>query len=145
MISLLPVKQPIQVLRKLGAQLVTHVFLSEKNGVSIIAFEGTSSLKEWAIDFNAVPLDTDFFSHEDLGLVHAGWWQDVESVADEIFADIVELHVQGKPLACTGHSKGAAEALIFAALAKKRGITWEKNLYLWNTTSGISEWDYYNR
>jgi len=105
---------------------VTHVYLSEVNGTSVVAFEGTRDLLEWMVDFNAVPLDTDTFSHVDLGLVHAGWWNDVSSVADEILAYLQPLAAAGKPMACTGHSKGAGEALIFAALAKTKGITWER-------------------
>lgn len=102
---------------------VTHAYLSKVNGVNVVAFEGTTDLTEWMIDFDALPLDTDTFFHVHLGPVHAGWWNDVNSIADKIIAD---LQVLESPIACTGHSKGAAEALIFAALAKTRGIKWER-------------------
>jgi hypothetical protein len=105
---------------------VTHAYLSEVNGVSVVAFEGTRDLTEWAIDFDAVPLDTDTFFHTDLGIVHAGWWNDVNSVADEIISALQVLSAKGTLLACTGHSKGAAEALIFSAFAKTRGIKWQR-------------------
>jgi len=102
---------------------VTHVYLSQAKGCNIVCFEGTKDIQEWLIDFEAVPADARGFDHESLGFVHLGWWTDVSSVADEIIAALKTM--QG-PLACTGHSKGAGEALIFAAYAKTFGITWQR-------------------
>lgn len=105
---------------------VTHAYLSEVNGVSVIAFEGTRDLDEWLIDFEAVPVDERGYDHADLGFVHLGWWRDVSSVADPIIAYVLEQQAKGVPVACCGHSKGAGEALIFAALAKTRGVRWAR-------------------
>ncbi len=103
---------------------VTHVFLSQAaDGTKILAFEGTSDNTEWFIDFEAVPIEERGFHHDELGYVHLGWWQDVVSVSDSLLAWLAQ---QTGPVACTGHSKGAAEALIFAALAKTKGFTWAR-------------------
>jgi len=102
---------------------VTHVFLSTVGDTTVIAFEGTTDPTEWLIDFEAIPVDERTFNHADLGLVHLGWWQDVTSVAATIIA---KLNTIPGPKACTGHSKGAGEALIFAAYAKTQGIVWSR-------------------
>lgn len=103
-----------------------HVFLSAaSDGTQILAFKGTSDAIDWLVDFEAVPLDKRGFQHESLGYVHLGWWQDVDAVADRLI-EWVDGTQHTAPIACTGHSKGAGEALIFAALAITRGIRWSR-------------------
>ncbi len=101
-----------------------HVFLSAAlDGTQVIAFEGTHDAAEWLVDFEAVPVDERGFRHETLGDIHLGWWLDVEAVADRLLEWVAE---HPGPIACTGHSKGAGEALIFAALAITKGVAWSR-------------------
>jgi hypothetical protein len=87
-----------------------HVFLTQQDGYAIIAFKGSASIRDWLQDFDAFVIPGGF-NHKDLGLVHAGFFDDVE----DVFGDILK-GLPSDPIAVTGHSKGAAEALIFAAL-----------------------------
>lgn len=103
---------------------VCHVYVSTApDGTQVLAFEGTSDTAEWGIDFEAVPLEERGFNHLKLGYIHMGWWLDVVSV----YHDLLDwLDNQRGPVACTGHSKGAGEALIFAALATTYGFKWAR-------------------
>ena len=101
-----------------GTDLI-HAYYSMSGDTHVIAFEGTKDIQEWAVDFAAVPLDTDFFYHVDLGVVHAAWWAGVDIIADTI---VTFLKTLTGPIAITGHSKGAAEALMMAAYARLKGI-----------------------
>ncbi len=87
-----------------------HVFLTQQDGYAIIAFKGSASVQDWLQDFDAFVIPGGF-NHKELGLVHAGFFDDVE----DVFADILK-GLPSDPIAVTGHSKGAAEALILAAL-----------------------------
>lgn len=93
---------------------VVHCYLSQINGVHVLAWEGTQSAEEWAIDF-----DADVVDHPVLGDVHDGWLKDVLLIQDQLEAYVSTL---AGPLATTGHSKGAAECLISTALMVAKGI-----------------------
>lgn len=102
-----------------------HAFLSQVDDVQIIAFEGTQSPQEWVIDIlGAFPADTKL-DHDTLGVVHAGWYRDVCFIRDAIL-DYMMSTKYGTRFAITGHSKGAAEALIFAAECVANGLSIER-------------------
>lgn len=87
-----------------------HAYLSEVQGLPCIAFEGTSDLTEWLIDFLAAPIT----GNPVLGPVHYGIFRGVFEIVGHIAA-----YLDGKgPYYVTGHSKGAGEAILFAALMK---------------------------
>lgn len=88
-----------------------HAVLASTAGTHIIAFRGTADVMAWLIDFEAIPK-----LHPQLGFCHAGFLDDVMGIADQILADLPP-----GPYVVTGHSKGGAEALIFAAIATLRG------------------------
>lgn len=99
-----------------------HVFLTMQDGYTVIAFKGSASPQDWWRDFDAFVIGGGVDSHDaagklikhqDLGLVHAGFFGDVSAV----FADILA-GLPPDPIIVTGHSKGAAESLIFAALLR---------------------------
>ncbi len=93
-----------------------HVFLSMVDGVHTVAFEGTTDLQEWLVDFLAAP--SPFYTAE-YGPVHFGISETMFSVADRIAAYFAGL---GWPsYYVTGHSKGAGEAILFCAEMKRRG------------------------
>ncbi len=87
-----------------------HVFLTQQDGYAIIAFKGSASVQDWLQDFDAFVIPGGF-NHKELGLVHAGFFDDVE----DVFADILK-GLPSDPIAVTGHSKGSAECLIFTAM-----------------------------
>jgi hypothetical protein len=83
-----------------------HVLLAESDGYHVIAFRGTASIADWLVDFEASPK-----LHAALGWCHDGFLDDVLGVSEQMLADLA-----GKRVVVTGHSKGGAEALIFAGL-----------------------------
>jgi len=87
-----------------------HAFLFQRDGYAIIAFEGSASVQDWLQDFDAAAIPRTI-DHIELGWVHDGFAEDVEEIFERIVAGL-----PADPIAITGHSKGAAEALIFAAL-----------------------------
>lgn len=87
-----------------------HAYLFQRDGYAIIAFEGSASVQDWLQDFDAAAIPRTI-DHIELGWVHDGFAEDVEEVFEQIVAGL-----PSDPIAITGHSKGAAEALIFAAL-----------------------------
>lgn len=102
-----------------------HVYLSEIDGCQVLAFEGTQSAAEWVIDvLGALPCDTKLES-DSLGTVHAGWYRDICEIKDQLL-DYIFAAPDGARFAITGHSKGAAEALIFAAECVENGIALER-------------------
>lgn len=104
---------------------VVHVFLSEIDGCQVIAFEGTQSPQEWAIDILGASPDDTKMHHDSLGIVHRGWYHDVMAVSDQILAYVMSMPL-GARFAVTGHSKGAAEALIMAAELVENGVAIER-------------------
>ena len=96
------------------AKLV-HVFLLKVNGVLTVLFEGTLDWQEWVFS-DLLALEIPLIRHSKLGPVHAGFARDVLSVID----DIVQA-VGTQPYYLCGHSKGASEAILCAALMKDLG------------------------
>jgi hypothetical protein len=92
----------------------------------VFAFMGTVGDKEWVADFEAVPVEARTINHAALGIVHMAWWQEVQEISTPMIAVAQNLQKAGKKLYCTGHSKGAANALLFAADAITQGIKWAR-------------------
>lgn len=79
------------------------------DGTSIVAFRGSVTVKDWIRDFIFEPvIDRE---HSQLGLCHAGFLDDAESIVDEVSQAVAD-----KPWVSTGHSLGGALALGVAAL-----------------------------
>ncbi len=93
-----------------------HAFLSMIDGVHVVAFEGTTDLQEWLVDFLALP--EPFYTPE-YGPTHFGITETMLSVSDSIEAYFAGLGFP--PYYVTGHSKGAGEAILFHAEMKRRG------------------------
>jgi hypothetical protein len=105
-----------------GRDQRVHVYLSMIKGLHVVEFEGTTawhqrtSLPEWLINFDAVPVGSPNGAY---GLVHQGFFLDVLSVIDQIEAYFESLG--WPPYGATGHLKGGGEVLPFAAEMKRRG------------------------
>lgn len=94
-----------------------HVYLSMIDGVHCIAWEGTTDWEEWFIDVMAA--EVPMFGHLRLGPIALNWARDVLTVIDQIDAYLKSLNYP--PYDNTGHSKGAAECLLFHGFMKDRG------------------------
>jgi len=79
--------------------------------VLVLAFRGSTTPGDWLRDFFAIPLYT-----KSLGTVHAGFYRGLPDAYMEVL-DLIKQYT-GKTVV-TGHSLGAAEALILAGLMIK--------------------------
>ncbi len=95
-----------------------QVYRSTIDGRRVYAFQGTRTWREWVVDFLA--LDVPFAHHHEAGPVHFGFWLDTVDAINAIAADLV---AAGKPeFLLTGHSKGAAEAVLAHVELRSRGL-----------------------
>lgn len=99
-----------------------HAYLSMVDGVHAITHEGTtdwtdrSSLAEWLIDFDAVPVLSPAQAY---GRVHRGLLLDVLAIVDQVEDYLARLG--WPPYLLFGHSKGGGEVTLEAAEMKRRG------------------------
>ena len=94
-----------------------QVYKSTILGRPIYSFQGTKSFREWFVDFLA--LDVPFYQHRIVGPVHLGFWLDTLDAIAAIAADVA---ITKRPFLLTGHSKGAAEAVLAHVELKSRGF-----------------------
>lgn len=87
----------------------TQVLIVPLDNCIVVAFRGTSDIRDWITDVSAWRRDI-------LGKsVHAGFYNAVASVMDQITAKLAELAPDPHlPIVVTGHSLGAADAMLFA-------------------------------
>jgi hypothetical protein len=85
---------------------LAHVLVEQSEGPAIIAFRGSSDVKDWLTDFRVG------FCYTQFGRMHKGFWESSTSV----MAGLMKLDQRAiiAPVILTGHSKGAAEAIICA-------------------------------
>lgn len=84
------------------------VSLRHGDDFDIVCFRGSVEPQDWVDDFKGWPT-----LHPVLGYCHNGFLQGMETVYEELAVAIV---ASGRPYCVTGHSLGAARALIFAAM-----------------------------
>lgn len=90
-----------------------HVGLRHVAGADVIAFRGSIDEEDWLRDFQGWPR-----KHPVLGYCHSGFLAGMDTVAAELTQAI---DASGRPFVVTGHSLGAARALIVAALLTAGG------------------------
>lgn len=85
------------------------------NEFDVVVWRGSITLDDWLADLNTVPV-----SDPVLGPLHPGFRQAVIDLQDDINAAI------GRPVIITGHSLGAAHALIHAGFLTAKKISVQK-------------------
>ena len=89
-----------------------HVGLRHAAECDVIAFRGSVDEQDWIRDFSGWPS-----KHPLLGYCHSGFLCGMDVVAFELSQALT-----GRPVAITGHSLGAARALILSGLWALQGI-----------------------
>jgi hypothetical protein len=85
-----------------------HVALRKVSGVDVVAFRGSVDAKDWFEDFRGLPRH-----HPLVGWCHRGFLDGMDFVVQELLVAGIG---KKKPFAITGHSLGAARALIVAGI-----------------------------
>lgn len=95
-----------------GKSIVAFLTARPSDGLPIIAIEGTHDPLGWAIDFLALPVGAHATTmHPTLGRLHAGFYAAAQAIIPKI-----AIATAGRPWAITGHSLGAALALLVGAM-----------------------------
>lgn len=91
---------------------VVAYLTAQPDSMNVLAIEGTHDVLGWALDFLALPISAHApKQHPTLGMLHAGFLAAAEALLPRIAVAVV-----GKPWVITGHSLGAALALLVGAL-----------------------------
>ncbi|KAI9738707.1 MAG: hypothetical protein M1834_008212 [Cirrosporium novae-zelandiae] len=99
-----------------------YVALDETNNYLVVAFRGSSSIRNWITDLTFGLTDTDLC---DDCQAHSGFWDSWESARGDILSSIESAidDYSGYTLVVTGHSLGGAIATLAAAELRNAGYT----------------------
>jgi predicted lipase len=85
-------------------------FVATRPGAVLVSIRGTETPGEWLCDFEAAPASCKITS----GTVHEGFQRVYEVIRDSALQGLSDAFKTGDTLYVTGHSLGAALALLFA-------------------------------
>lgn len=86
-----------------------EAFITFNPDKTVITFRGTQGIEDILVDASALPRDTLG------GQVHSGFFNAIERICGPLKRALDKHHVLGRPIYVTGHSKGGAEAQLFAS------------------------------
>ena len=105
----------------------------------IIAFRGSSDVRDWLTDLRVM------FRHTVFGRVHSGFWSSGHSMITPLLAGENDRQGAVEPVILTGHSKGGADATICARLLVAAGWPVERVVTFGAPRVGDRAWrDGYN-
>jgi len=90
-------------------QTDTQAFIAHNTNCIVIAFRGTKNVHDCIIDAGICKVNTPY------GRVHAGFNRALDSVWDQIMQIVSTIQTHNQPIWITGHSLGAALAVLTAA------------------------------
>ncbi|ORX94022.1 alpha/beta-hydrolase [Basidiobolus meristosporus CBS 931.73] len=100
--------------------LAGYVGVNHKEKTIIVAFRGTSNIRNWVHDFDFLPLDFAYPDAEKGTMVHGGFLKAFNSVSEDVIAglkkvvDQLPINPDEYELVVTGHSLGGAVAVLGA-------------------------------
>lgn len=88
----------------------TQAFACSLGEFAFITFRGTTfyNWADWMTNLECGFIECPF------GMIHAGFWRDVESVYQQILSELVRHIIKRRRVVVTGHSQGSGDAVAFA-------------------------------
>lgn len=119
-----------------AAPLCERAMIVLDGEVNYVVFRGTKNKKQWCSNLNA------FKRRLNLGLyrgkVHQGFWNGLTTLLAEL-KEHLNGHAGNKELVVTGHSRGAAMAILFAIVARICGYRIVE-IHLFGCPRALTEW-----